>query len=130
MWGARAGGGQAQAQAQALTLAIVAGVADRLGPVAIVQVPPDRAAQTGLQGFARLPIQLVRHLAGVDGVTAVVALAVLREGDALLSWPAILVRRKLVQFGAERTNQLQIGRLVAAADIVLVACAASLEYEL
>jgi len=42
----------------------------------VIQIPLHRLADTGLEGFGRLPSELTLDLAGINGVAAVVARAV------------------------------------------------------
>ena len=58
------------------------------------------------------------QLAGVDGVTAVMAGTVGHKGDLLGVWAAILARTQGVQLGADGAHDFQIGFLVPAAHVV------------
>src|SRR5690606_18662908 len=58
-------------------------LADRLHPVPVVDVPADRRLQPLLEAVSWRPAELVRDLAGVDGVAVVVPRPVGDEGDLL-----------------------------------------------
>src|SRR3954468_18071955 len=74
-------------------------------PARMVQIPLDGLAHAGLEGFLRRPAELGAQLGAVDRVAAVVAGAVLHEGD-LLGVGAPLLWTVLVERGAERPDNV------------------------
>ncbi|MNT15503.1 hypothetical protein D3C72_1505600 [compost metagenome] len=64
----------------------------------------------------RLPIQLGAHLAGIDGITAVMTGTVSHIGDLLTIGASL--RHHLIQQIADGMNDVQILFLVMTADVV------------
>ena len=54
-------------------LAAIDAVAQRLPPVATVEIPPHRLLDAGLEGLLRAPAELGLELGRIDGVALVVA---------------------------------------------------------
>ncbi len=107
------------ARAEPEPLARIDALAQRLPPPFIVEVPGHGAADAGGEVLAGAPAELVLELGGVDGVALVVARPVGHEGDQLAPGP----RRgpQLVEHVADGLDHLEVGALVAAADVVLLA---------
>src|SRR5262249_32899303 len=105
-------------------------------PVAIVEVPAYRESHAGLEVVARLPCELAPDLARVDRVATVVSGAILDErlerGVALRGAGAerlVGARGKdLLEPPADEVDALQVGALVRAADVVLLARLAAFEH--
>src|SRR3990167_8311718 len=68
-------------------------------PVAIVDVPRNRLAQTGVDHLARTPIELFVDLAGIERVAAVVAATVVDEANQVAIAGATISRMQLIEIG-------------------------------
>ena len=97
---------------------MVAAARHLVAPVAVGQIPFDRAAQAGLEGDARAPAEFALDLLAVDGIALVVPGAVLDEADQALMWAIRRVGHQLVQQGTDRASDLDVGALAAPADVV------------
>src|SRR5207244_1665663 len=114
---------------QAETLAAVAAGLDLGAPRRIVEIPAHRGRHAGGEVVARHPAELARDTGGVDGVTAVVTRAVGDEGleggvgrDSARPQRRILRSRpRFFEQAAESVDDLEIGALAVAAEIVLFA---------
>src|SRR5262249_50875010 len=99
-----------------------------LAPVAIVEIPTDRAQNTVLEIVAGLPAKLASNLCRVNCVASVVTRPVGNEGLQCrvgiqpLCFHQQILRRgmKLFQRGAYRVDYLEICSLIRAADVVLL----------
>src|SRR5258708_464092 len=100
------------------TLASVPPRPDRLPPPPVLEVPRNRFTQPTLKRLARLPAQLAPDFGSVHGITPVVARPVGDEGDQLLMRPMRRCRQHLVEQCANRSDDLEIGPLGIAADII------------
>lgn len=89
---------------------------DVADPLLVFQIPLYCLANTRFEGLLRLPIQFAAHLAGIDGITAVVARSVGHIGD-LIAIGARL-RHHLVEQIADGMNDVQILFLVVTANVV------------
>ena len=99
-------------------LLVVAG-ADLGAPFEVGEVPRDGALEAGGPGFGGLPAEIALDLGAVDGVAAVVAGAVLDEGDEFAALLAAGERRGLgVDEIADFLDDAQVGEFVAPADVV------------
>ena len=96
-------------------------------PSLVVEIPLHGLADAGLEGFGGLPAEFAFDLAGVDGVAAVVTGAVLNVGDLLLVGLAVGARAEFVEDGTEGMDDVEVGLLVPAADVVDLAYPARFE---
>jgi len=92
------------------------------------QVPLHGFADAAGKGFGGLPAEFAFEFARVYGVAAIVAGAVLHEGDLLRVRLAVGARRKLVEDGAQGLHDFEVGFFVPAADVVGLAHAACGEH--
>lgn len=98
-----------------------------LDPLGVGEIPLDGLAEAGLETLLREPVELALDLAGVDGVAAVVAGAILHVSDELRVRAMRRVGDKLIQQRAEGVDNVDVGALVVAADVVALADVALLE---
>lgn len=63
------------------TLTLIAATLHAAAPSQIIQIPLNRLANAGQEGFLRRPTEIVLDFAGIDGVAQVMAWAVLDVGD-------------------------------------------------
>ena len=87
----------------------------------------DRLAQPGVERVARRPSELAADLRRVDRVAPIVARAIGHE--RLQSGMRRILRPQLVERVADPIDDLEVGALVAAADIVLSAGDAVRQHE-
>ncbi len=97
-------------------------------PLRVVQVPLHRLANAGFEGFGRTPAQIAFNLARVNGVTPVVAGAVLHESDLRFIAAAVGLGAQLVEQRADGVHDLEVGLFVPAADVVGFTQAAGFEH--
>ena len=97
-------------------------------PGGVVQVPADGLAQAGFELFGRLPAQFARDLGGVDGVAAVVAGAVLDEGDQASARAEPASGRISSSRSQMVWTTSMLVALAVAADVVGLADAAAFEH--
>lgn len=102
----------------ALVVGLVIAADDAHPPVAVLEVPFDRLLDAVLKFRLRFPAELRVDLRRVDGVAAVVALAV---GDVL---DEIFGLAELLEDGLD---DIDVGALIVAADVVDLADAALLQ---
>ena len=107
---------------------LIAAVENRLPPATLVQIPFHGLLDPGLEGLGGPPAELGLDLGGVDRVAAVVAGPVGDERDQTLA------RRQiggvmLIQEAADRFHHVQVGALVAAADVVGLADATAFQHQ-
>src|SRR6056297_1403914 len=100
----------------AQSFASVGTVLYALPPLAIFQIPRHGGFQTGSQIHLRRPTQFAANPRCIDSVASVMTRAVPHVADQLPPRP--LHRNLLVEKIAKRVNDLQIGSLGVAADIV------------
>src|ERR1700733_11672081 len=93
---------------------------DLVDPFLIVEIPPHRLCQTGLERLGGVPAPRALQLAGVDRITAVVARTVCHIRD-LVAVRAGRLRTLLIEQIAQRMHDLEILLLVPAADVVRLA---------
>ena len=96
-----------------LVIPLVGSAGDPLHPARVVQVPPDGLLDALLKGVGRGPAKFSGDLGVINGVPPVVAGAVLDVGDEAL---------RLAQGLQDQTDDLDVGLLVVAADVVDLAC--------
>ena len=89
-----------------------------IDPCLVVQIPLHGFADTGLEGFLRLPAQFLFQLTRIDGVTAVVARAILHEGDLCLVALPISTWLEFVEDGAEGMHDVEVGLFVPTTDVI------------
>src|SRR5262249_42878006 len=102
---------------EAEALAPVFAIGDARAPLSVIEVPAHRLPDALLEGVRRGPAELTLDLGGVDGIAPVVPRPVLHEGDeppARSLWRG----RHLVEQVAERVDDVQVGPLAPAADVV------------
>lgn len=63
------------------TFALIAAILHAAAPFQIIQIPLDRLANAGHEGFLRRPTEIALDFAGIDGVAQVMAWAVLDVGN-------------------------------------------------
>ncbi len=107
---------------------LVGAAGDVFNPGGVSEVPLDGLAEAGLEALLRVPVEVALDLAGVDGVTAVVTGTVLDVLDELGVGLVGGIRDELVEESAERVDDVEVGALVVAADVVGFADAAAFEY--
>src|SRR5436305_4819016 len=90
----------------------------RLPPPAIVEIPRDGLAQSGLEALARPPTQFTAQLRSVHRVAPVVPGPVFDKGDQPGMRSVRRVWRQLVEEATNPGDHLQIGPLAVAADVV------------
>src|ERR1700730_15533175 len=101
------------------SLAIVAAGLDGVAPVTVRDIPFDGLAQAAIEGARRCPAELSPDLRRVNRVSPVVAGSIGHEGlERAIRHPR---RLRLVERLADAVDNLEIGALVPAADIVLPA---------
>src|SRR3954464_4606602 len=100
---------------------------DRAPPLLLAEVPIDRRRQAGFESPGGVESELLRNLAGVDGIAPVMTGTILHERDEVPR-----VRRGLGEAGAQAgvrcqavpqdvtqsAHQVEIGDLVLASDVV------------
>src|SRR5436190_2100446 len=104
---------------KAQSLPIVASRLDAVTPLAVLEIPDDGVAQPAFKAVTRRPSELAANLARVDGIAAIVAGAI---GDK--RFQRVTTRRLTPQFVeqiADAIDDLQVGPLAAATDIILFA---------
>lgn len=99
---------------------LVVTIDDMLPPVLVLEIPFDRLLDAVLELRLRLPAEFRVDLRRVDGVAAIVALAV---GDVL---DEVFGLAELLEDGLD---DVDVGALIVAADIVDLADAALLQDE-
>ena len=99
---------------------------DALNPVVMLQVPAHRFVEPGGKGLTGTPAELILHLAAIDSVAAIVAGTVGDKGDEAVVGRA--GRMQAIEQRAEFRDNLHVGLLVEAADVVSLADAATLEH--
>ena len=102
----------------ALVIGLIVAADDAHPPVAVLEVPLDRLLDAVLELRLRLPAELRVDLRRVDGVTAVMALAV---GDVLDE------AFGLAELFEDSLDDVDVGTLIVAADVVDLADAALLQ---
>ena len=99
----------------------VVGGADRSPPPVVGEVPVDGGFETALKSVGGAPAELGFDLGGVNGVAPVVAGAVGDEADELAVVSPPCPRPPTIEDGADRLDDLKVGALGAAADVVALA---------
>ena len=108
---------------------IPVGAARHVGdPILIVEIPLHRLADAGIEGFGRFPAEFSLEFAGVDGVAAVVAGAILDVGDLVGVGLAVGARAEFVEDGTEGADDVEVGLFVPAADVVDLADLAGFQH--
>src|SRR5271166_6843021 len=102
-------------------------VAQRPPPPFVVEIPPHRLLNAGVEGFERLPAKLALELRRVDGVAQIVPRAVRDELDE--RFVRTLHRPQFVEDGADALDDVNVAPLVAPADVVFLADPPALHYE-
>lgn len=102
----------------ALVVGLVVAADDAHPPVAVLEVPLDRLLDTVLELRLRLPAEFRVNLRRVDGVAAVVALAVSDVLDEVFGLAELL---------EDGLDDVDVGTLIVAADIVDLADATLLQ---
>src|SRR5205085_1638117 len=97
------------ARADAEPVAAVSGRPDRLPPPAVVEVPGDGLAQSGLEGFAWLPAELAPQFRRVHRIAPIVARPIRHKRDQLRMRPVRRVRQYLVEQLADAGDDFEIG---------------------
>lgn len=92
------------------------------------QVPLDGLADAAVEGFGGLPAEFALELARIDGVAPVVAGAVGDVADLLFVGLAVGARAQFVEQRADGVDDLDVGLLVPAADVVGLAEPAGFEH--
>src|SRR5579863_10334492 len=100
--------------------------ADALPPSRIVEIPAHGLGEAGLERLLRRPAEFAPQLRCVDRIAPVMAGPVGDKSDKGGSRLALNARRHLVEQSADRLDDVDIGALGAAADIVALADAALL----
>ncbi len=95
-----------------------------MDPSLVVEVPANRFPNALLEFVGGGPAEFPLNLGSVDGVAAVVARAVLDEGDELARVVAQLGRHLVDQI-ADDLDDPEVGPLVVAADVIGLADAAA-----
>lgn len=103
-----------------LVIGLIVAADDSHPPVTVLEVPLDRLLDAVLEFRLRLPAELCVDLRRVDGVAAVVALAV---GDVL---DEVFGLAELLEDGLD---DVDVGALIVAADVVDLADASLLQDE-
>lgn len=99
-------------------LLVVAG-ADLLAPGGAGEIPIDGVGEAGFPGFGGGPAEVALNFGAVDGIAAVVAGAVLDEGDEGAAGFPVFERRSLgIDEVANFFDDAEIGQFVVAADVV------------
>jgi len=99
------------------------------GSVYFFQIPVHSLHNAALEVLVRLPAEFSHDLGGVDGVALVVARTVRNEGLEFGVLLAIGTGAALVEDGTHGVQNLEVVALVVAADVVGLAGAARVEYE-
>ena len=108
-------------------LALVAAILYSLPPGLVVQVPLYGFAQAGFEGFPGFPTQFFLDFAGVYGVAAVVARAILYVGDLV---PVTgFFGGHILQYVADGLYHFNISFFVVATDVVGLPRFAVLRYQ-
>ena len=95
-------------------------------PLVVGEIPGDGLGDAGFEGFQRTPAELALDLAGIDGVALVMAGTI---GDVVFQLGILAAAGAgalLVEQGAERVYDFEVGLFVAAADAVGFAWRAAL----
>src|SRR5262245_8000449 len=98
------------------------------------QIPLDSGPKASLERMPRLPSQFPANLRGIDGVPAIVTRSI---GDERLQRVVRVAIQRRIRTGrvqlledvTQPLDNLEVGPLVATADIVLFAGSALLQYE-
>ncbi|MNM80411.1 hypothetical protein D3C81_923810 [compost metagenome] len=92
-----------------------------LYPLGIVQIPFNRLADAGFEGFFRSPAQLALDFAGIDGVSLVVPGTILNVGDQTGMRPVRGIWTKFVKQGTQGINHFNVLLFVMTTDVVCLA---------
>ena len=84
-------------------------------------------ADATLEGFGRPPAEFAFDLAGVNGITAIMARPIRDVGDLGLVRQSIGPRLQFVEHGTQGQHDIQIPLLVPAADVISLADLAGFE---
>ena len=87
-------------------------------PLLVIQIPLHGLADTGLEGFGRLPAEFMLDLAGIDGVAAVVSRAVCYVRNLFAVTCRAGFTGELIEDIAQGVDHFDIGFFVPTADIV------------
>lgn len=87
-------------------------------PIRMIEIPLHGFADPGFKGFGRFPAELTLDLARIDGIAAVMARAILDVGDLFLVGLAIDTRTQFVKKAADGLDDVDVGFLVPAANVV------------
>src|SRR5690606_36784345 len=87
-------------------------------PLGMLKVALHRLADAGREAFRRCPAQFALDLAGIDGVTPIVAGAVLHVGELAPIAATVSLGAQLVKQRAHGIDDLDIGLLVPDAHVV------------
>jgi hypothetical protein len=88
---------------------LVGAAGDVLDPGLVAEVPLHGLADAGLECLGRLPAEFAFELAGVDGVAAVAAGAVLDVDDLVPVGLAVGARAEFVEGGAQGMDDVKVG---------------------
>ncbi len=91
---------------------------DVIYPVLVVQIPLHSLADTRLKGFLGFPAEFTFELTRINRIAAVVAGAILHEGNLRAVALAIGTWFELVENGTKRMYNVEVGLLVPATDVV------------
>ena len=83
-----------------------------------IQIPFHRFQNSAFEILVGTPAKFLLNFCGVNGVTTVVTGTVFYEGNQLFIRFAIGARTLVVENGADGIDNLQIGALVAAANVI------------
>lgn len=99
----------------------VGAAGDVLDPVLILQVPFDGFSDAGSECFGGLPAKFSRDACGVDGVTFVMAGTVFDECYLCSVGNGIWAGLEYIEQIADMVDDIDVGHLVVAADVVYLA---------
>src|SRR5690348_11700245 len=96
----------------------IAAIKDTLHPRLMVEVPVDRAGNTGFEIDRRAPAEFALQFGRIDGVAAIVAGSVLHELDQAFALATIRQRPLLIEQSTDGFHHLDVFPLGVAADVV------------
>src|SRR5579862_7820437 len=99
-------------------LAAINTVSDALPPRAVGQIPFHGLAQTGFEGFLRLPAKFGGNSCGVDCVSQIMPGTIGNECDEGLTTSYGLAGSEFIQQCANRLNDGQVGPLAATTNAI------------
>src|SRR5258705_13825707 len=86
----------------------IAAAGHALHPVFVFKIPADGLADSSLEGFDRMPIQLAGNFPGVHGVAAVVAGTIFDESHEIFVRNDRIAWTQLIKEAAERLYNFQV----------------------